>query len=65
MASQVVRQSRAGLKSGWMPDSSQALRIGDRAPEFTLAAANRSEVYSLPQVLARGPVILEFLRGTW
>ena len=48
-----------------VPGSSQTLRIGDRAPEFTLAAANRSEVYSLPQVLLRGPVILEFLRGTW
>ena len=48
-----------------MPGSSQTLRIGDRAPGFTLAAANRNEAYSLPQVLARGPVILEFLRGTW
>jgi peroxiredoxin len=48
-----------------MPGSSQILRIGDRAPEFTLAAANRTEVYSLSLVLARGPVILEFLRGTW
>ena len=53
------------LKVGVVPGSSQTLRIGDRAPEFTLAAANRSEVYSLPQVLVRGPVILEFLRGTW
>jgi len=48
-----------------MPGSSQTLKIGDRAPEFTLAAANRSETYSLFQVLVRGPVILEFLRGTW
>jgi peroxiredoxin len=48
-----------------MPGSSQTLRIGDRAPEFTLAAANRSDAYFLPQVLARGPAILEFLRGTW
>jgi hypothetical protein len=53
------------LKVEVVPGSSQTLRIGDRAPEFTLAAANRSEVYSLPQVLVRGPVILEFLRGTW
>jgi len=48
-----------------VPGSSQTLRIGDGAPEFTLAAANRSEVYSLPQMLAHGPVMLEFLRGTW
>jgi len=48
-----------------MPGSSQTLRIGDRAPEFTLAAANRGETYSLSQVLVRGPLILEFLRGNW
>jgi peroxiredoxin len=48
-----------------MPGASQTLHIGDRAPDFALAAANRAETYSLPQVLKRGPVILEFLRGTW
>ena len=63
--SRVVRHHCLPYSRNWMPGASQTLRIGDRAPEFTLAAANRSEVYSLPQVLARGPVILEFLRGTW
>ena len=63
--SRVVRHHRLPYSRNWMPGSSQTLRIGDRAPEFTLAAANRSGVYSLPHVLARGPVILEFLRGTW
>jgi hypothetical protein len=41
------------------------LEIGARAPEFTLAAANREGKVSLRELVARGPVILEFLRGTW
>jgi peroxiredoxin len=45
--------------------SSSTLQIGDRAPEFTLMAANRDGGFSLAQLLARGPLILEFLRGTW
>ena len=48
-----------------MLDSSETLKVGDRAPEFSLAAANRPESFSLGQLTARGPVILEFLRGTW
>ncbi len=44
---------------------SSTLQIGDRAPDFTLAAANREGTFSLGQLLARGPLILEFLRGTW
>jgi peroxiredoxin len=46
-----------------MPE--QALKSGDIAPEFTLSAANRKESFSLLQLLQRGPVIVEFLRGTW
>ena len=36
-----------------------------RAPEFTLAAANRPDQVSLAELRRGGPVILEFLRGTW
>jgi hypothetical protein len=45
--------------------------VGDPAPEFTLYAANRFDAagnpqgFSLRQLLAHGPAILEFLRGTW
>jgi peroxiredoxin len=48
-----------------MPDSSTTLRVGDRAPQFTLSAANRAESFALDDMLRRGPVIAEFLRGTW
>ncbi len=45
--------------------ASATLKPGDRAPDFTLAAANREGAVNLAQLLARGPLILEFLRGTW
>jgi hypothetical protein len=43
----------------------ETLGIGSRAPEFSLAAANRDGDFSLSSLRAQGPVILEFLRGTW
>jgi peroxiredoxin len=54
-----------------MKDRTETLRVGDRAPEFRLAAANDTaaakvrEPVSLAPLVARGPVIVEFLRGTW
>jgi hypothetical protein len=46
-------------------DCTDNLRIGSRAPDFSLEAANRDGKFSLAGFLERGPVILEFLRGTW
>jgi len=48
-----------------MQDYTATLRVGAHAPEFKLAAANRQEQFSLAQLLAQGPLIVEFLRGTW
>ena len=45
--------------------STDTLEVGVRAPEFSLAAANREETFSLAGLLERGTLILEFLRGTW
>jgi peroxiredoxin len=42
-----------------------AVRVGARVPDFTLPAANRSESYTLSKMLKHGPVVVEFLRGTW
>jgi hypothetical protein len=47
-----------------------ALSVGEKAPEFTLAAANRfrqgePERIELRELLQHGPAIVEFLRGTW
>jgi len=54
-----------------MRNTSSTLRLGDLAPEFRLLAANRLDAerrpqqFSLGRLLAQGPVLLEFLRGTW
>jgi peroxiredoxin len=48
-----------------MQNRTETLGIGSRAPDFSLAAANRQETFSLSSLRARGPIILEFLRGTW
>jgi hypothetical protein len=48
-----------------MLDYTETLRVGTHAPEFSLEAANREGVQTLSEFLKRGPLILEFLRGTW
>lgn len=45
--------------------ATDTLNLGDVAPKFSLSAANRQEPSDLPGLLRRGPVIVEFLRGTW
>jgi peroxiredoxin len=48
-----------------MAGFSDTLKVGDRAPDFTLGAANRPGNFSLADILKEGPAVLEFLRGTW
>jgi peroxiredoxin len=48
-----------------MQNRTETLGIGSRPPDFSLAAANRAEMFSLSSLRQHGPVILEFLRGTW
>ena len=45
--------------------STDTLEVGVRAPDFTLGAANRKEMFSLAKLRKGGTLILEFLRGTW
>ena len=40
------------------------LRIGERAPDFTLPN-QRGETVRLSERLFRGPVVLNFYRGVW
>ena len=40
------------------------VRVGDRAPDFTLSDAT-GEPVRLADVLAEGPAVLTFYRGTW
>jgi len=48
-----------------MPSESSTLQVGDKAPDFTLLAANLPQAVSLAELLKSAPVIVEFLRGTW
>ncbi len=48
-----------------MLEQTATLKLGDRAPGFELGAANRAERFTLQSALQRGPLILDFLRGTW
>jgi hypothetical protein len=48
-----------------MLDHTETLKVGSRAPEFALAAANREGVLTLSGFLRRGTLIADFLRGTW
>lgn len=48
-----------------MGKQSATLAVGQRVPEFTLSPANGAEPVSLSALRQRGPVIIEFLRGTW
>ncbi len=48
-----------------MSNSSETLKPGDRAPHFSLAAANLPGRLVLAEMLVASTVVLEFLRGTW
>jgi hypothetical protein len=43
----------------------QTLVVVSAAPAFTLRAANGEGAFSLSNFLSRGPLVIEFLRGTW
>ena len=48
-----------------MQNRTETLQVGLRAPDFSLTAANRDGSFSLSELRQTGPVIVEFLRGTW
>jgi hypothetical protein len=48
-----------------MKNRTETLEVGSTAPDFSLCAANREGMFSLGNFLKQGPLILEFLRGTW
>ena len=40
------------------------LKVGDKAPDFTLPNV-RGESVSLSDILAKGPAVVAFYRGAW
>jgi hypothetical protein len=60
---EVVSVIRRGIE--YTRESGAAgLRIGERAPDFTLPN-QRGEMVNLRDRLSRGPVVLNFYRGVW
>jgi peroxiredoxin len=48
-----------------MKNSTDTLEVGSIARDFSLGAANRDGTFTLGDLLGKGKLILEFLRGTW
>ncbi len=42
----------------------QTVKVGDKAPEFTLNNT-KGKTVTLSQLLAKGPLVLGFYRGRW
>src|SRR4051794_41070831 len=40
------------------------IRVGSKVPDFTLQLAQNSE-FRLSSILARGPLIVNFIKGSW
>lgn len=43
----------------------EGLKVGDKAPDFTIKNSNGSETFNLSKALKKGPVVLVFYRGQW
>jgi hypothetical protein len=59
---EVMERSVADLRASGIMD--RIVRVGDKAPDFTLPNAQGQDV-RLASLLARGPVVLSFYRGRW
>ncbi len=57
----LLRTTEDQVKSGV---ADKALKVGDKAPDFTLPNL-RGESVSLSDLLAKGPAVVAFYRGSW
>lgn len=61
-ALEIMHRATEDLRNSGIMD--RAVKVGDKAPDFTLRNTSGQEV-SLSQMLSKGPVILSFYRGRW
>lgn len=61
-AIETMHRATAELKASGIED--RVLKVGDRAPEFTLFNQDHVEVSS-PNLLRQGPLVVSFFRGHW
>ncbi len=57
----LLRTTEDQVKSGI---TAKALKVGDKAPDFTLPNV-RGEAVTLSNLLAKGPAVITFYRGAW
>jgi hypothetical protein len=61
-AIKIMHRATEALRSTVILD--RMVKVGDKAPEFTLKNTKRQEI-SLAQLLSKGPIVLGFHRGRW
>ena len=61
-ALEIMHRATDDLRNSGIMD--RAVKVGDRAPDFTLKNSSGREI-SLSRLLSKGPVILGFYRGRW
>jgi hypothetical protein len=57
----LFRTTEDQVKSGI---TAKALKVGDKAPDFTLPNV-RGKAVTLSNLLAKGPAVITFYRGAW
>jgi hypothetical protein len=61
-AIEMMHRATAELKASGIEDA--ALKVGDRAPSFTLFNQDHAQVAST-DLLREGPLVVSFFRGHW
>jgi hypothetical protein len=59
---ETMHRATAELKAS--EAETKALKVGDRAPEFSLFNQDQVQVNS-PELLRAGPLVISFFRGHW
>jgi hypothetical protein len=59
---ETMHRATAELKASGL--ANQALKVGDRAPQFTLFNQDHIQVNSR-ELLCQGPLVVSFFRGHW
>jgi hypothetical protein len=61
-AQEIIHRATEDLKNSGIMD--HVVKVGDKAPDFTLKNTGGQDV-SLSALLSDGPVVLTFYRGKW
>ncbi len=59
---EIMHRATDDLRSSGILET--AVKVGDKAPDFSLQNGNGKEI-TLQTLLSQGPVVLNFYRGKW